>query len=288
MVNSKLYVGKVRHRRTWPALNQFTYSVFYLYLDLDEIEEVDRRTRLLSYNRHNVLALMDRDHMGEPGQGLRSAAWERVSRLGTDLTGGSIALLTYPRVLNYVFNPVSFYFCRDTHGELRLVVAEVHNRSAQRHVYDLPRLPGGDPRVYRARAEKEFFVSPFIQMEARYEFAIRAQPDHTHILIDEYRGASLFFQAEVDVRPRALTDANIAWLLLRYPLVTQKTVAMIHWQSVKLWAKRVPFYRNPHQTEGVCGASGGAASAPVDGARGHTNHPEQAGKERSEAKQGEG
>lgn len=247
-MRSRLYTGQVRHRRTGPRAYQFQYGMFYLYLDLDEIDAVDRRLRLLSYNRFNVLSFLDRDHAGAPGQGVRAAIRERLTTRGVDLAGCTIGLLTSPRVANYVFNPVSFFLVRDTAGEVRHVIAEVHNTHHQRHLYDLDRLPADDG-VYRAEAVKEFYVSPFIDMDARYEFTCTERDGMLDLRLDEYEADVRFFEAQIAVRPRPLTDANLAKALARFPFVTAKTTAMIHWHGLKLWLRGEPFRPNPRKGE---------------------------------------
>lgn len=247
-MRSRLYTGQVRHRRTGARAYQFQYGVFYLYLDLDELEEADRRLRLLSYNRNNVLSFLDRDHAGGDGQSVRDAIRERLTAHGIDLAGCSVGLLTSPRIANYVFNPVSFFLVRDAAGGVRHVIAEVHNTHHQRHLYDLDRLPSGDG-AYRATAVKEFYVSPFIDMDARYEFTCAERGGMLDLRLDEFEGDDLFFEAQIVVRQRPLTDANLAKALVRFPFVTAKTTAMIHWQGLKLWLRGEPFRPNPRKGE---------------------------------------
>ncbi len=249
-MNSRLYHGKTWHARTQPAY-RFEYGVFYFYLDLEEIEAVDRNIRLFSYNRLNLLSLLDRDHMGAPGMGVRDSVYAHLRAGGFDPVPGRVFLLTTVRLLNYVFNPVSFYFCRDADGRLARVLAEVHNTWGQRHMYDLERRPTGeDHSVYVAAAGKAFYVSPFIDMEAQYEFRFQEGEDgRIGVRIDASRQARPFFEAGLDVRPLPLTDANVMKMLLRYPLVTFKTIAAIHWQGLKLWLRGERFRSNPNKPE---------------------------------------
>jgi DUF1365 family protein len=248
-VRSNLYTGQIRHRRTGGRAYQFQYGVFYLYIDLDEISEVDRRLRILSYNRFNVLSLLDRDHTGKAGAGVRDAVYQRLTAHGIDLEGCSVALLTNARILNYVFNPVSFYFVRDKDRALRHVLAEVHNTHGQRHVYDLDRI-AADDNVYRAEATKAFYVSPFIDMEGRYEFSCTERGGALDLRLDEFSpDGDLFFEAQIVARPRPLTDANLARALLQFPFVTAKTTALIHWHGLKLWLRGERFRPNPRKGE---------------------------------------
>ncbi len=246
-LKSRLYAGVLRHRRTAPKPYQFTYGVFYVDLDLDEIEEVDRRIRLFSYNRRNIMSFLDRDHMAQPGERLRDSVRAHLARRGIDPgPGGSVSLLTNTRILGYVFNPVSFYFVRDADGVMQSMIAEVHNTSGEMHAYDLDRHPVAADDVHVSKVDKAFYVSPFIDMDARYEFrcASNAAGDWD-IRIDEFEGDRLFFQAQLLVRPMPLTNANVARLLARYPLMTLKTIALIHWQGLKLWLRGVEYRRNP-------------------------------------------
>ena len=248
-MNSKLYVGELRHRRTKPKPYQFTYGVYYVDLDLDEIDEVARRIWPFSHNRFNVMSFLDRDHMGAPARGLRAAMRTRLAERGIDPDGVRVSLLTNTRILGYVFNPVSFYFVRrrSDHG-LHLLLAEVHNTHGEEHVYDLDRT--GESAVYTSRADKVLYVSPFIDMDARYVFECHERPGGAYDLrIDEYQGEELFFQAQLTVSPRPLTNRNVAWMLARYPFMTVKTIGLIHWQGLKLWLRGVKYQPRPRRKE---------------------------------------
>lgn len=245
-MRSRLYTGRVGHRRSGAARYDFRYRVSYWCLDLDELELVDRTIRLFGLNRPNFASFYDRDHLG-PGRPTREAVAERLDRRGVDLgPGGRVELVTSPRVLGYVFNPVSFYLCRDASGAIRHVIAEVHNTSGERYAYDLAPMAEGDG-PYRSRADKVFFVSPFIGMEVRYEFAVRERDDRLSIHIRESGEEGRFFDAWLDLRARPLTNAGATRTLLDDPLMTYKTIALIHWHGLKLWLRGAPYRRNPHQ-----------------------------------------
>jgi DUF1365 family protein len=245
-MRSSLYAGNVRHRREPPRAYAFTYGVFYVSIDLDEVNDVDRRLRLLSHNRLNLLSFRDADHQNQAGRPLGVSMRAHLRRRGIE--AGSISLLTYPRVLNYVFNPVSFYLVRDGGGTLRHVTAEVHNTHGERHLYDLAR-DGAGPG-YSAAADKAFYVSPFIDMDVRYEFRIvEDAAGCLDIRIDEFRGNKRFFQADLRLAPRPLTDANIARMLARYPFVTLKTIALIHWHGLRLWLRGEPYRKHAPQRD---------------------------------------
>ena len=240
-MRSRLFSGHVRHRRTSPKPYQFSYGVYYCDFDLDEIREAARRIRLLSYNRFNVMAFFDRDHVREPGVTVNDALGVHLTERGIDTSGVRVSLLTNTRILGYVFNPVSFYFVRSPAGELRRVVAEVHNTHGDQYMYDLVRVPA-EEGLYVSRVEKAFYVSPFIDMDARYEFRFREDSHgRLDIRIDEFHGSEMFFRAQLNLQPRPLTNANVARMLIRYPFITFKTIGLIHWQGFKLWLRGVRY-----------------------------------------------
>ncbi len=168
---------------------------------------------------------------------------------GADLRGATVSLLTYPRIFGYVFNPVSFYLCRGPAGNLRSVIAEVHNTHGERHLYDLQPNDSRENVAYSAQATKEFYVSPFIDMDARYEFSLRDDGVTLRARIDEYREDELFFQAEIVLKPMPFTNTNALRMLVRYPFMTMRTIGLIYWNGLKLWLRGVPFQRHARKTE---------------------------------------
>ena len=231
-MRSRLYEGQVWHTRREPAYT-FSYSVWYLALDLAEVDAVAARLRLFSHNRFNLAALWDRDYLGlEDGRVQPPAE-------------GSLELLTMPRILGHVFNPVSFFISRGENGTVQDVTAEVHNTWGERHLYRLKAQSGGTG-TYTSSATKAFYVSPFIDMEGSYRFELVEDADgRLRVRIDEYDGESWFFGAGIDVRPRDLDEGNLVQLLLKYPFVNLKTVAMIHWQGLRIWRRGERFRPNP-------------------------------------------
>jgi DUF1365 family protein len=235
-VNSHLLVGKVRHRRFMPLDYRFEHDVFYLALDLAELGEVDRRLRLFSYNRANVLSLLDRDHF----DGGPIPAAVRAHLPCPSGTASNITMVAYPRVLGYVFNPVTFYLVHDG-PVLRSAVAEVHNTHGERHVYPLA-ADGRSSRYWTSSAEKAFYVSPFIGPDASYRFSIEEPAGGLVIRIRESENGAPLLYADARLRRLPLTDANLARVLVRVPLVTLKTIGLIHWHAFRLWRARVPFH----------------------------------------------
>jgi DUF1365 family protein len=242
-MRSHLLVGSVRHRRPRPTSYGFTHGVYYLALDVDEIEEVEARIRPFGYNRRNVFALRDDDHFAGPDASIALAVHARLERLGLPADELRTTLVTNPRVLGYVFNPVSFYLSHDAAGTLRHVIAEVHNTHGEQEVYDLaPDEPGA--RTFRAEADKRMYVSPFIAMDARYRFRCVDSGDRLSLGISEFEGEQRVLHAALALRREPLTHANLARAFARYPLITLQTIGLIHWHGLRLWLRRVPFRRH--------------------------------------------
>lgn len=221
------------HSRRTPAPNSFTYPVCYVLLDLDELGELDRRLAFLSVNRSNVVTVHDGDHFD--GRPLKEAV--------LDATGDSsverVLMLALPRVLGYVFNPVTFYWCYRGDGDLACMVAELNNTFGERHVEVLH---GPGPSYEHA---KHLHVSPFFGLDQSYEYLFSEPGDQVFARIDVRENGERPLTAVLHGRRRELTNRTLAGALLRYPLLPQRVTALIHWQALKLWRKGVPFHRKP-------------------------------------------
>ncbi|MCZ7660171.1 MAG: DUF1365 family protein [Xanthobacteraceae bacterium] len=168
-LRSSLYVGAVMHRRLRPRPHRFRYRAYWLLLDLDELDQLARRLRWFSHNRANAVSLHDADHGDGSATPLRAQIARRLAAEGIDLEGGRVQLLCMPRTLGYCFNPLSVYFCHRGDGALAAVIYEVHNTFGARHSYVLPAAGAG---AVRQHCRKSFYVSPFLDMELRYDFRV--------------------------------------------------------------------------------------------------------------------
>ena len=241
-MRSHLLEGKVRHRRARPFVYTLEHDVYYVALDLDELDEVPQRIRLIGRNRPNLLSFRDGDHLDPPAVDLREAVREHLGTEGVDPDGWRITLITNLRVFGYLFNPASFYLCRDASGELQVVIVEVHNTHHERHLYTLRRPTGGPD--FAAAMDKDFYVSPFIEMVGRYTVRVRDEPARLRISINEGQDEGLLLHTSVDLTRRPLTDRNVARMLVRHPFITQKTIGLIHWHALHLWRRGAPFLRH--------------------------------------------
>lgn len=244
--SSALYVGHVRHTRLRPFVHAFTYRVFALLIDLDELPALDRRLRLFSHNRRNVLSFMDRDHGPRDGTPLRPWIEERLAFDGIDITGGRVRLLCMPRVLGYVFNPLSVWFCHDRDGGLRAILYEVSNTFGERHGYLLPVLPGDETGgTVRQRTAKSFYVSPFLPPQGRYGFRVEVPGERLRLAIRLQDALGPLLAASQTGRRRPLNDASLTAALAYAPALTWKVIAVIHWQALRLWLKGALVHRRP-------------------------------------------
>lgn len=249
---SAIYRGAVMHARFRPVQHRLQHRVFALLLDLSELTEIERSTRLFRHNRFGLLSFHDRDHGSGDGTPLRGWIDRLLLPLGIRLDGGAIRVLCYPRVLGFVFNPISVWFCHRTDGALAAVVYEVHNTFGERHAYVLPvegaRAPG-DPVVNEAR--KAFHVSPFLSMDCAYRFRITPPGQSVAVTIRETEAGEDTLVATFAGDRTPLTGRALLGAWAAHPLMTLKVVAAIHWHAFLLWRKGLRVYRLPKKTTGA-------------------------------------
>jgi uncharacterized protein len=227
------------HRRLTPRHHRFKYRVFAMLLDLGDLPRLDRRLRLFAWNRWGVFSFHDKDH----GDGGDLHAWLDGLLAQAALDGsGHRYVLCYPRILGYVFNPLSVWFCHDEADRLTAIVYEVHNTYDERHAYVLP--VGEDMALVRHGCAKQFYVSPFLSPDCRYRFRIRPPAEDVAIAIHEDEAGRPILNASFAGIRGALTDRALLTMLLRYPLMTVKVVAAIHFEAVRLMLKGIR--RHPH------------------------------------------
>jgi DUF1365 family protein len=237
-VRSSLYVGTVMHARHSPRDHVFRYPVYQWLVDLDELPELDRRFRLFGWNRRAVTSWHDEDHID-----IRDYLASNGIELGD---GAHVVCLTNLRVLGYVFNPVSFWWCYRVDGELACIVAEINNTFGERLPYLLsPANEVDDARRTAYETEKRIHVSPFMSMDQRYTWFFSEPGERLSIRIDVHEEGMRPFHATFVSRRVELTPAAVRAALVRYPLMPAKVISLIHLNAARLALKRVPFFRKP-------------------------------------------
>ncbi len=238
MIGSSLCVGTLLHQRFEAPLHRFAYPLYMLLLDLDELPVLDRCLRLLGHNRSRPFAFCDADHFDGHARPVREKVEALLRHEGIEPPGGRILLLTHPRVFGYVFNPVSFFYCYDAGGRLAARVAEVNNTFGDRHSY-----VGRGP-VWRDK--KVMHVSPLYSMAGSYLWDL-PEPDRSRVevSVDLTREGRPLLRARLTLRPEPLTERALGWALVRYPFMTLKVIAAIHFEVLRLWRRGAPFFPTP-------------------------------------------
>ncbi len=240
-MRSCLYEGRVRHGRSAPVRHVFEYGLCLLYLELDELETVFRGRWLWSSRRPNVAWFRRADYLGDPGVSLDQAVRDLVEARTGSRPAGPIGVLTQVRTLGHVFNPVSFYYCWDpSRSRVEVVVAEIENTPwRERHAYVVR---AGEP----VRFEKDFHVSPFMDMDLAYEWRFSDPAERLEVSMrsesPEHGG---FFRATLSLERRSISGPALARALVLHPLQPLRVVLGIYWNALRLWWKGAPFFPHP-------------------------------------------
>lgn len=243
MIEPGIYVGTLRHRRFSPKRHDFTYPLFMPLLDIDKLDEQLAVSWMTGHNKPRWASFWDEDHFGDLSQSLRARLAADAKKHGHELPPGKIFLLTHLRYLGYNFNPVSFFYCYDEAGELRTIVAEVNNTFGETQNYWLPSTR--DSRAHNFTFEKSFHVSPFIGMDCTYHWTFTDPGDSLIVQTANLENGATLFDATLKLERREWSAQEVRRTLLRFPMVTVKTIAAIHWHAILLWLKRVPVAHHP-------------------------------------------
>ena len=229
------------HNRLEPKPNRFVYDVFMFYLDLDEIDGLVKRMWPLSRNRWNLFTFRDRDHLLKYTTDIKTNLLEYLWIQGIQINNPRIMLLTNLRMFGYNFNPVSFYYCFENNRPV-CCVAEVGNTFGEQKFYLLPANSLENDR-FKLRMEKYFYVSPFTDMDAEFDFSLGIPHKKLNIQINDYKNGKKFFLSSLSGIRKELTTGQLQWYTIRFPFLTLKIIALIHWQAFKLYMKKIPYYK---------------------------------------------
>jgi DUF1365 family protein len=252
MKKSAIYLGQVRHRRMAPVVHEFSHRMFMMYLDLAELPLLFRRRWFWSATRPALARFRREDHLGDPAVALDQAVRDLVADETGQRPRGPIRLLTQLSYFGYVFNPVSFYYCYNKDETvLDTIVAEVNNTPwGERHCYVLPQsMNRGMGERKRYFPAKEMHVSPFMQMDVDYDWRFNTPGKQLTTHMENARDGHKIFDATMVLRRKEISAGSLAGVLIRYPLMTLKIIAAIHWQALKLWLKGAPVHDHPARNE---------------------------------------
>ncbi len=243
MFNSKIYESELSHIRTKPRPNKFKYKVYHFFLDLDEIGNMKHINGLLGYEKFSLLSFFEKDHLkfapNHANLPLKDRVKNYLSENKIEFVPEKIFLLTHLRVLHYVFNPVSLYYCYDSKNNLRLVLAEVNNTFLEQKGYIID-MQNSENKIQ----DKNFYVSPFIHHNCKFEFKITNPNENIFLNINSKNEKTneIILTGILKGSRSEITTKNLIRLNFKYPLVTFKVIFLIHWQAFKLFLKKVTYF----------------------------------------------
>ena len=241
-MTSFIYYGDVVHKRMRPKQHKLRYRVFSLLLDIDDLESLNENYKLLSYNRRTVYSIRDEDH----GYGENISNWvqQELTAAGLSDSSKKVWMLCYPRILGYVFNPLTVFFCYRDNGSLGAILYEVHNTFNERHCYVLP-VKENKPELIEQNCQKNFYVSPFVPADCSYRFLVREPKEKVSVIIEDKDSEGLLLVASFSGVKGQLNDRALLKTIFSYPLMSLKVIIGIHYEAIKLRFKGAPFF--PHE-----------------------------------------
>lgn len=253
-VDSCIYAGRVNHSRTMPATHRFSYRLFMMYLDLDELPTLFRRRWFWSSSRRALAQFRRSDHLGPRDQSLADAVRDRVEQETGTRPNGPIRLLTNLSYFGYCFNPVSFYYCYSKDEEsLEYIVSEVNSTPwGERDIYvmecDDAEVAGS---AWRFQPSKKMHVSPFMPMDIDYDWVLSPPGERLSVYMANSKDGKRFFDATLSLKRKQISGWSLAGVLLRFPFMTSKIIFVIYWEALRLWIKRCPVYAHPNKEKEV-------------------------------------
>jgi DUF1365 family protein len=244
-LTSALYPGHVTHARFKPKVHRLSYRIYSLLLDLDELDEIDRRLRWLSVDRFNLFSFYRKDRGDRTGRDLKGQVERSMRAVGVEPDGGPIRLLVMPRLLGWAFNPLSTYFCYRKSGELAAILWEVDNTFGERHAYMIPAAPPESGGEIVQHCNKVFHVSPFMDMDQRYVFRVSPPTELLSVKIETSDAEGPMLTARHLARKVELTDTALLKAFFAIPFLTLRVVGGIHWEALKIWLKGVKLRARP-------------------------------------------
>ncbi|MGQ0829639.1 MAG: DUF1365 domain-containing protein [Bacteroidota bacterium] len=247
-MNSCIYKATVMHNRLAPKKHRFHYHVFMFYIDLDEIELLQKKLLLFSINKFNFFSLRNNEHLQLPAdnpdknKSIKLHINDYLKQNGLKKEASKIMLLTNLNVLGYNFNPVSFYFCFDEMNTPLCSVAEVGNTFGEIKPYFLG-MEQLNENNFHLNTKKYFYVSPFIEHDTNFDFNLNIPGEKLNLRIDDYKNEECFFISTLTGIKKPITNLNLIWYSIRFPFITLRIISLIHWNAFLLWLKKLPYYK---------------------------------------------
>lgn len=241
---SGIYTGSLQHCRYFPKHHFFQYQVFMMYLDLDELGEVFKRSWLWSCKRFALAWLRRKDFLGDPSVNLKDSVVAHIKTVTGNTFNGRVRMLANLRYFGFQMNPIVSYYCFNEHEELEYIVAEVTNTPwRERHAYVLT--CDKNSQKQNIRFDKTLHVSPFNDLNFTYQWHSDLPGDDLNIRLANWRGDKKQFEANLQLRRKEITTSTLRNTILKFPFMTMKVFAAIYWQAAKLFIKGVPFVNHP-------------------------------------------
>ncbi len=251
-MNSSLYQCKIFHKRLKPVKRQFSYSVFMLSLDLDELDQLADKHWLFSRNCWNIYAIKDEDYLDTGYTSIKKKLIAFLKNEGFETNRVSrYVLQTFPRIFGYQFNPVSFYYLEDKNGVVIATVAEVGNTFLEKKMFLIESKDKRD--WFRLETAKDFYVSPFSSVDDQFDFQIGPRNEQWAVNINDLDDEGIVLVSTIRGHQKPITTSRLAWYILRYPLLTLRIIFLIHWHALLMWIRKFPVSNKSktahHQTQ---------------------------------------
>jgi len=241
MINSAIYNGQVIHKRFKPKVHYFRYSVFSLLIDLSELETIDKKISFFSLNKFNLISFYEKDHGERDGSSLINWVNKNLEKNNIPTQDIKIKILCYPRILGFVFNPLSVFYVYNLQNKLISILYEVKNTFGEQHTYIFKITK--DENLVQNKCAKKFHVSPFIEMDCNYFFRLLKPGDKISVIIDQYDKEDKILYASQDGFRVDLNSKELIKSYLKHPLMTFKIIIAIHYEAFKLWIKGIKFIK---------------------------------------------
>ena len=240
-MTSSIYNGTVIHKRFKPKIHYFKYKVFSLLIDLSELEYLSEKIKFFSHNKFNLVSFYEKDHGNRDGSSLVSWVKKNLKDNNINPEDVKIKLLCYPRILGYVFNPLSVFYIYNIDEKLICILYEVKNTFGEQHTYIFK--VDNDQNLYQHNCSKKFHVSPFIEMNCKYFFRLLKPGEKISVIIDQYQTDEKILYASQDGQRVDFNTKELIKSYLKHPLMTFKIISAIHFEAFKLWLKGIKFIK---------------------------------------------